>query len=111
LIGRADVCGGLKENGVCLVNTPSEPAAVRKRLGLQGRKVFTVDASNVAMCELGRPIPNTAMLGAFCKASGVLKLDTVVNEIKKRFEKKFDAKVAEANVRAVRRAYAEVKSE
>jgi pyruvate ferredoxin oxidoreductase gamma subunit len=70
-----------------------------------------VDATNIALAELGRPIPNTAMLGAVCKASGVLKLETVVKEIEKIFKKKFGSEVAEKNVRAVRRAYSEVKGE
>jgi pyruvate ferredoxin oxidoreductase gamma subunit len=111
LIGRVDVCGGLKENGICVVNTPCDPALMRSRLKLKGKKVFTVDASNVARAEIGRPIPNTAMLGAVCKVSGVLKLETVVKEIQKIFQKKFGSEVAEKNVRAVRRAYSEVKGE
>ncbi|MCX5800340.1 MAG: 2-oxoacid:acceptor oxidoreductase family protein [Candidatus Eisenbacteria bacterium] len=111
LIGRVDVCGGLKEDGICVVNTSCDPALMRSRLKLKGRKLFVVDASNVARAEIGRPIPNTAMMGAVCKVSGVLKLETVVKEIQKIFQKKFGAEVAEKNVKAVRRAYAEVKGE
>ncbi len=111
LIGRVDVCGGLKEGGICIVNTQCDPAVMRSRLKLNGRKVFTVDATKIALAEIGRPIPNTAMFGALCKASGVLKLDTVVKEIKKKFEKKFGAEVAESNIKAVERAYSEVTGE
>ncbi|UCF78969.1 MAG: 2-oxoacid:acceptor oxidoreductase family protein [Candidatus Eiseniibacteriota bacterium] len=111
LIGKVDVCGGLKENGICIVNTQCDPATMRSRLKLNGRRLFTVDATTIALDEIGRPIPNTAMFGALAKASGVLKLETIVREIQKRFKKKFGVEVAEQNVKAVRRAYSEVKGE
>lgn len=111
LIGRVDVGAGLKDAGICVVNTACEPSVIRSRLKLTGKKIFTVDASNIAREEIGRPIPNTAMMGAVCKVSGVLKLDTVVKEIEKIFKKKFGADVADKNVKAVRRAYSEVKGE
>ncbi|KPJ58970.1 MAG: pyruvate synthase [Latescibacteria bacterium DG_63] len=111
LIGKVDVCGGLKKDGICLVNTQCDPASMRAQLKLNGRKVFTVDATKIALSEIGRPIPNTAMFGALCKASGVLRLETVVSEIKRVFKKKFGPEVAESNIKAVERAYAEVRGE
>jgi pyruvate ferredoxin oxidoreductase gamma subunit len=111
LIGRVDVCGGLKEGGICIVNTQCDPVAIRSRLKLNGGRVFTVDATKIALSEIGRPIPNTAMFGALCKASGLLKLETLVKEIGKKFKKKFGPEVAESNIKAVQRAYSEVVGE
>src|SRR3989304_5053023 len=45
LLACVDVTEGLKENGILLVNSPQDPAAIRKRLGVKGGKVYTVDAT------------------------------------------------------------------
>ncbi len=111
MIRKLDVCAGLKTDGVCLVNTPCDPKAARSRLKLNGGKVFTVDATRISRDIMGRPMPNTPMMGALCKASGVLKLETVVKEVGKVFEKKYGKEVAEKNIRAINRAYAEVQGE
>ena len=70
-----------------------------------------MDATAISREVLGRPVPNTAMMGALCKASGVLKLDTVIKQVGKIFEKKYGKAVADKNVEAIRKAYAEVKGE
>ncbi len=48
------------------------------------------------------------ILGALVKASGVVKMDSVVNDIREEFTKKFSPKILEGNIRAVQRAYEEV---
>jgi len=111
LIRKIDVCAGLKKDGICIINTPCDPSVARPRLKMNGGKVFTVDATKISRDVLGRPVPNTAMMGALCKASGVLKLDTVIKQVSKTFEKKYGKAVADKNIEAIRRAYAEVKGE
>lgn len=110
LLGIVDVTEGLKEDGIVIVNTPQSPEEVRKALGLKGGKVFTVDASHIAIEELGREITNTPMLGALCAATGLFKLDSVIAQIEKDFGKKMRKEVVEANVRAVRRAAQEIRA-
>mgnify|MGYP005859512701 CR=1 FL=1 len=110
LLGIVDVAEGLKENGVLLVNTTESPAEVRRRLKLENKnaRIFTVDASTIAIQELGREITNTPMLGAFCTATGLLELNKVVEQARKDFGKKMRPDVVEANVRAIQRAAQEV---
>ncbi len=108
LIGVVDVTEGLKEDGVLIVNTSESPQAVREKLGFKGGRVFTVDATRIALDTLGRDIPSTLMLGAVVKAIGLVSLDSVIRHIKERFGAKFSQKVVEANVTAVKRAYEEV---
>ena len=104
LLGLVDVTEGLQEDGTLIVNTTETPAQVRGRLKLKGGKVYTVNASHIAIDELGREITNTPMLGALCAATGMFDVETVIEQIEKDFGKKMRKDVVEANVRAVRRA-------
>lgn len=110
LIGPTQVCEGMKEGGTVLVNTGKSPAEIRRRLGLSGGKVYTIDATQVSLDTIGRPIPNTPMIGALIKATGVLKLDTILHDVEKKFGRK-GAKIVQGNKDAIRRAYEEVKTE
>jgi len=110
LLAIVDVTEGLTEDGVVIVNTTETPAAIRKRLNLKGGKVCTIDASKIAIDELGREITNTPMLGALSAATGLFSVDTVCKQIEKDFSKKMRKDVVDANVRAVRRAAAEVQA-
>ncbi|MFW6148828.1 MAG: 2-oxoacid:acceptor oxidoreductase family protein [Atribacterota bacterium] len=111
LVGSVDIVEGLTDEGIIVVNTKESPAQIRKKLQLKGKKIFTVDASKIALEELGRPMPNTPMVGALVKATGLLKLDNVITDIKSKFSGKFSQKVVDGNVNAIKRAYQEVESE
>jgi len=111
LLDTVDVCEGLKEDGVVIVNTPLKAQEIRDDLSAKDARIVTVDATRIALDEIGRPIPNTPMMGALVKVTSVLSLETLVEDLKKKFGKKFAEKVVQGNVRAVQRAYQEVKSE
>lgn len=113
LVDSIDVTEGLGPDGKLLVNTHLPPVQVRAQLGLEGRTVYTVDASEISMQTIKRNIPNTPMLGALAKVSGVIDLDSLVEDSRKRLEKKFRTKpeVIEGNLEAMRRGYEEVKGE
>ncbi|HPD16421.1 MAG TPA: 2-oxoacid:acceptor oxidoreductase family protein [Planctomycetota bacterium] len=111
LIGADDLADGLKPDGAIIVNTPEPPAAIRKRLGVSHGKVYTVDATKIAIETIGRPIPNTPMIGALLRVSGFMKLETVFHDIEKKFLKKLGAAVVQGNITAVQRAYQEVQGE
>ena len=109
LLATVDVADGTPEDGIIIVNTVKSVDDVRKKLRHSGRKVFVVDATGIAIAEIGRPIPNAPMLGALISTSGVLSLDTVIEQIKKKFSHGFRPEVLEGNVRAIKRAHEEVK--
>jgi pyruvate ferredoxin oxidoreductase gamma subunit len=111
LLGLVDVTEGLTEDGVLIINTEESPAQIREKLKLKGRKVYTVDASKIAQETIGRPLPNTPLIGALIKATGLLKLDKVLIDIEDKFKKKFSSKIVEGNINAIKRAYQEVKGE
>ena len=82
--------------------------ALRKKLGLKSGKVYTVDATQIAVEEIGRAIPNTPMMGALMKAMPILKLETILHDIEKKFKSKGE-QIVQGNFRAIRRAFEEVK--
>ncbi|MFZ5917551.1 MAG: 2-oxoacid:acceptor oxidoreductase family protein [Chloroflexota bacterium] len=109
LLGSVPVTEGLKDDGVLLVNTPLSPAEIRRATGFTGGKVFTVDASHIAIEEIGRDITNTPMVGALARATGLFDIDDLIEQTRKRFTKlMMKQDVIDANVRAMRRAVDEV---
>ncbi|MBA7561395.1 pyruvate synthase [Candidatus Atribacteria bacterium 1244-E10-H5-B2] len=111
LLGVVDVTEGLTEDGVLIINSEDSPAQIREKLNLKGRKVYTVDANKIAQETIGRPLPNTPLIGALIKATGLLKLEKVLADIEDKFKKKFNSKIVEGNINAIKRAYQEVKGE
>ena len=105
---NVNVTEGLKEDGILLVNTAESPAEVRERVGFQTGRVFTVDATRIALETLGREITNTPMLGALVKATGILTVEDLVAQTRKQFGDKFGTEVVNRNVEAIERAAAEV---
>jgi pyruvate ferredoxin oxidoreductase gamma subunit len=109
LLDSVNVCDGLKEGGIVIINTTIPiPELVEKYSFLKGKKVWTLDANQIAKDEIGKAIPNMPILGALVKASGVVKMDSVINDIRAEFTKKFPPKILEGNINAVKRAYEEV---
>ena len=108
LLAVVDVTEGIKDDGIVLINTHETPAEIRKTLGLTGGKVYAVDATQIAIDEIGRPIPNTPMMGALVKVVPSLQLDPILKDVEKKFKAKGDA-IVQGNFRAIRRANEEVK--
>ncbi|MGQ9647735.1 MAG: 2-oxoacid:acceptor oxidoreductase family protein [Thermodesulfobacteriota bacterium] len=107
LIGAVDVTSGLKPNGWILINSSQPPEVFDQ---LKGFQIATVDATSIAIRNgLGsrtNPIVNTAILGAFSKATGLLGIDSIALSIREELPVKKDQ-----NARAAREAYNEVKYE
>ncbi|NPA16015.1 MAG: pyruvate ferredoxin oxidoreductase subunit gamma [Deferribacteres bacterium] len=105
LLRSVPVFSGLKENGIAVINSKKSPEELKAELNYDGNLV-TVDATSIAMEELGVPITNVVMLGALLKAKPELaKMEYVEKFIAERFPK-----IAEKEVRAFRRAYEEARS-
>ena len=103
LMGLVNVAEGLKPEGTLIVNTVKSPEEVKKETGFKGT-VATVDASKIAREEMGVPITNTTMIGAAVKATGLVKIESVREPLKKRF-----GRIAQKNINAMERAYKELK--
>jgi pyruvate ferredoxin oxidoreductase gamma subunit len=109
LLDTVNVCEGLAETGTVIVNTNKDAGVIRSKIKWNGKKLYLINATEIALDELGRPIPNTPMLGALIKVSEMITLDVLLEDITKKFSKKFKKQVVEGNLRAIKRAYEEVK--
>ena len=111
LISSVDVTAGLKKEGAIVINSSKAPAELRPLLkGYEGR-VCTIDAGKISEEELGRNFPNTPMLAAIVKVSGVVEADEFVKDMEASFKHKFASKpqVIEGNMKALKRSMEEVK--
>lgn len=110
LMETVDVIGGLSDEGTLIVNSREAPSLIKESLGFKG-KVFTLDASKISQETIGREMPNTPMMGALIKVTKFLDLKEVLEKIRTKLQEKFRHKpeVVEGNMRAIERAYQEVK--
>lgn len=97
-----NVVEGLKPNGTLVVNHVKTPNDVARACQLAvPARVAVIDATGIALKRLGRPIVNTAILGALIRATGVVSLDSVLSLVMERFP----GKLGKVNSQAVRDAY------
>ena len=104
LLHQVAVFSGLREGGVVLVNSERSP----EELGLAelagSHRLVCVPASDIAREELGRPMPNAALLGGYAALTGIVGLDS----LRRAIEETFPGAVGARNVAAASRAFAAV---
>ena len=116
LLKEESIFRGLKKGGLIVANTSSG----FKRTG---HKTICVDATSLANDILGRPITNTAMLGAFAAASDLIPIEALTNSLGKAFSSMsvqlpeckeepamLKGKILEKNKVLVKRAYEVIKN-
>lgn len=110
LLESVDVAKGIKPGGAIIVNSTRTPAEVRNEIRDFDGRVYTIDAKKVSVACLGKYFPNTPMLAATVKVSGVMEKDTFLNEMEASFNHKFASKpeVIEGNMNALKMAFEEV---
>jgi pyruvate ferredoxin oxidoreductase gamma subunit len=101
LLRVVNVAAGLKPGGVVIVNTIKTASQIKKEFNIQAT-VATVGATKIAMELLGVPITNTTMIGAVIRVSEIVKMESLLEPINKRF-----GRLGEKNIAAMKRAYAE----
>ena len=112
LLESVDVTAGLKSTGAIVINTTKSADYLKSKLkGYEG-KVYTIDARKVSMECLGKYFPNTPMLAAIVKVTGIMSDDTFIKDMEGSFKHKFAKKpeVIEGNMNAIKMALNEVKS-
>jgi pyruvate ferredoxin oxidoreductase gamma subunit len=111
LLAIVNVTAGAPDDAIVLVNSEMSPAELRKHYGLAGFRYFTIAATRIAIETIRRPIPNTPMVGALTRITGLFPIDDVVEFLREDFGKKFPPKVVEGNIAAITRSYEEVQAE
>jgi len=94
---------GLKENGIAIIN--GKPDLQLPKLKAR-QKAFVVPANEIALKAIGRPLGNTTLIGAFAAATNEIKLETLIEVIKTRFQ----GKAQEGNIQAARQGYEFIKN-
>jgi len=101
LLEVVDVASGIKPDGKIIINTDRP----KDDLGLDlEAEIIAIDATKIALEELGRPIVNTTMLGAFCGATKEVGLEGLNKAISDRFK----GALGEKNLKAIKIAYERV---
>lgn len=109
LLDGINVSAGTYENTVFLVNTGKDKKAIKQMMQLQpGQKLFCVNGSKIALKTIGRPLPNSPMVGALGKITGLVGLEVIVKDVEKSFGKKFSSKMVIGNLEAVKLGWEEV---
>jgi len=101
LVDETEISQELKPGGTILINTNREIDSLKK---LRKFKMGLINAGPIARnVGLGDTF-NTAMLGAYIRLTGLVKLETLIKAVKEMVPAKI-----EENVRAVQEAYEQTK--
>ena len=103
LLHSVDVTAGLKESGAIIINTTKDGETLKKLLkGYKGH-IYTIDARTVSIEALGKYFPNTPMLAAVVKVTGIIPENDFLNDMEGSFKHKFAKKpeVIEGNMKAL----------
>lgn len=112
LIESVDVTAGIKEGGAIIVNTQRSKEEIAKELAAKGYNgmIYTIDARRISIEALGKYFPNSPMLAAVVKITGVMEEQAFLEDMRKSYAHKFASKpqVIEGNMKALEIALKEV---
>ena len=110
LLESVDVTAGLKTSGALIINTTKDADYLKKVLPNYQGAIYTIDARRVSMETLGRYFPNTPMLAAIVKVSGIMTDKEFLDDMQGSFKHKFAKKpeVIDGNMKAIEMALNEV---
>ena len=111
LLSAVDVTSGLKEEGAILINTTKTIDEIKPLLKGYKGNVYTIDARKISEEALGKYFPNTPMLAAIVKVTGIMSDEDFIKDMEGSFKHKFAKKpeVIPGNMQAVEVALKEVK--
>ena len=92
LLNSVDVTAGLKESGAIIINTTKDGETLKRLLkGYKGH-IYTIDARTVSIEALGKYFPNTPMLAAVVKVTGIIPEKEFLQDMEGSFKHKFAKK-------------------
>ncbi len=96
-----NIWSGLKPDGIILLNTNEEFEHNHSNIKTAG----IIDAAGIALEEIGIPIPNTCIVGAFAAVTGLIDIELITESLSDYFDKER----LRANIKCAERGYNEVK--
>ena len=106
LLETVDVTAGLKKTGAIVINSSKDNSYLKEELkGYEG-KIYKIDAKKISLETLGKYFPNTPMLAAIVKVSGIMTDEELLADMQGSFKHKFAKKpeVIEGNMKALEMA-------
>ena len=106
LLDAVDVLSGLKDTGAIVINTTQDGDTIKNKLKDYKGKIYKIDARKISMETLGKYFPNTPMLAAIVKVSGIMSDEDFLKDMEGSFKHKFAKKpeVIEGNMKAIEMA-------
>jgi pyruvate ferredoxin oxidoreductase gamma subunit len=101
LLDVIDVAKGCNPKTLAIINTTKQKSELK--INLPQENIHIIDATAVALAEIGKNIVNTVILGAFAKTSGLISLQSLEKAIKQKFVEK--PEMIAKNIKAITRAY------
>ncbi len=112
LAGIIDITEDALKGASLIINSPKTKDDISRELGVDQSlfKVYVLDASKISKEELGKAIPNSPMIGAMAKVTGLFGEEELADAIRALFDEqgKFSDKIIDGNVKSVKRAFEEV---
>ena len=110
LLESVPVTAGLKKEGAIVINTTKSTEYLKEKLNGYDGNIYTIDARKVSEETLGKYFPNTPMLAAIVKVTGIMSDEAFLEDMKGSFKHKFAKKpeVIEGNMKALELALKEV---
>ena len=110
LLESVPVTAGIKKEGAIVINTTKSPEYLKEKLNGYDGNIYTIDARKVSEETLGKYFPNTPMLAAIVKVTGIMSDEAFLEDMKGSFKHKFAKKpeVIEGNMKALELALKEV---
>ena len=86
LLESVDVTAGLKKSGAIVINTTKSADYLKNVLKGYNGSIYTIDARKVSMETLGKYFPNTPMLAAIVKVSGIMSDEAFIKDMEGSFK-------------------------
>ena len=104
LLDTVDVTAGLKEDGAIVINTTNDAETLKKKLNGYKGGIYTIDARSISIDALGKYFPNTPMLAAIVKVTGIMTDEELLADMQNSFKHKFAKKpeVIDGNMKALK---------
>jgi len=102
LLSTVDVTKGCNNKTIVIINTTKPKDKLN--INLPKDNIFALDATKVALDEIGRNIVNTVILGALAKATNLISVESLEKAIKEKFKSKGE-KIINKNINAIKKAY------
>ena len=102
LLAAVNVFNGASKNTIIIINTSKSKEDLE--VNFDKKNIHCLDATKIALEELGKNIVNTVVLGAFAKSTGLVSIESLKHAIREKFGEK-SAELAEKNIKAIERAY------